>query len=216
MTIEELEARVKHLENQLARVNDIEEIKKLQRAYGYYLEHWMAEDVIDLFSDSPEVIVIVRVGTFKGKESIKRFFRHGRDEELRITTNPEFLHQVMQLSPIIDVAPDGQTAEGRWYGFGANAFPKPGGKINAGWMDGIYENDYIKENGKWKILKLHWCMTFHADYTGGFVDPRKAVVENTMLMPDVSLVKPDEPSPNTVIPSGYMLPLHFKNPVTDK
>jgi hypothetical protein len=117
--VEELEPRIKVLEDQLMRVRDIEEIKILQRAYGYYLEHWMAEDVIDLFSDSPDVTVIVRAGQFRGKESVKGFFRHGRDVEIKITKDPEFLHQVMQLSPIIDVAPDGKTAKRRWYGFGA-------------------------------------------------------------------------------------------------
>jgi len=50
MTVEELEAKVKAMENELQRLKDIDEIKCLQRAYGYYLEHWMAEDVIDLFS----------------------------------------------------------------------------------------------------------------------------------------------------------------------
>jgi len=214
--VAELEARIKDLEDQFKRIQDIEEIKKLQRAYGYYLEHWMAEDVIDLFSDSPEVTVIVRAGEFRGKESVKRFFRHGRDVEIKITKDPEFLHQVMQLSPVIDVAPDGKTAKGRWYGFGANAFPRGGGKINAGWMNGIYENEYIKENGKWKILKLHWCMTFHASYRDGWIDPQKQVEVDTMAMPDFSALKADAPSDNTLYPSGYMCPLHFKNPVTGK
>jgi len=29
---------------------DIEAIKKLQRAYGYYLEHWQEDQIIDLWS----------------------------------------------------------------------------------------------------------------------------------------------------------------------
>jgi hypothetical protein len=46
MTIKELEARIKTLEEivksqavEIRALKDIEEIKKLQRAYGYYLEH---------------------------------------------------------------------------------------------------------------------------------------------------------------------------------
>ncbi len=212
--IKTLEARIKDMEGQLRTVQDIEEIKKLQRAYGYYLEHWRVEDIIDLFSKSPEVNVKVHAGEFCGQESIRRFFRHGQEEKAaKITHPPEFLHQVMQLSPIIDVAPDGKRAWGRWYGFGANAFPVSGG-IAPGWMDGVYENEYIKEDGKWKILKLGWYMFFHAPYTLSWVDPKKRV--DIQMEPDFSSLKPDGPSEDTFYPSGYQAPYHYKNPVTGK
>ena len=55
MNVEALEARVKELENQLRTVQDIQEIEKLQRIYGYYLEHWMAKEIVDLFADGPDV-----------------------------------------------------------------------------------------------------------------------------------------------------------------
>jgi hypothetical protein len=60
MKIEELEAKVKTLENKIRTLEDIEEIKKLQRAYGYYLEHWMAEDIIDCFADGPDTSLLVQ------------------------------------------------------------------------------------------------------------------------------------------------------------
>jgi hypothetical protein len=50
MTVEELEAEAKALRTKIRTLDDIEEIKKLQRAYGFYLEHWMAEDLIDLYA----------------------------------------------------------------------------------------------------------------------------------------------------------------------
>ena len=40
---EELEKKIERLEARLQELEDIEEIKKLQRAYGYYLEHRMAD-----------------------------------------------------------------------------------------------------------------------------------------------------------------------------
>lgn len=42
-----LAARVQTLE-------DIEAIKKLQRAYNYYIEHWQGNELIGLFSESPD------------------------------------------------------------------------------------------------------------------------------------------------------------------
>lgn len=214
MDVEKLEARIKYLEDKLKKVEDIEAIKKLQRAYGYYLEHWCVEDILSLFSQSPEVVVKVHAGEFRGPESIRRFFLHGRDVDPGTVKHPPtFLHQVMQLSPIIDVAPDGNRAWGRWYGFGANAFEVPGG-IAPGWMDGVYENEYIKEDGVWKFLKFYWYMFFHAPYTLSWVDPAKRV--DIQMEPDFSTLSPDGPSDDTFYPSGFQAPFHYPNPVTGK
>ena len=46
MDVEKLEAKIRELETQvknLQKLQDIEEIKKLQKAYGYYLINWMHE-----------------------------------------------------------------------------------------------------------------------------------------------------------------------------
>ena len=61
MTLKELEAKVQTLE-------DIEAINKLQRAYGYYLEHWDGQQLLDLFSNSPSV----SVETAKGCSQVRR------------------------------------------------------------------------------------------------------------------------------------------------
>jgi hypothetical protein len=218
MTIEELEAKVKTLENKLRTLEDIEAIKKLQRTYGFYLEHWMAEDLIDLFTEGSDTELLVAAGHYKGKESIRDFFHHGRKGvEMKYSENGEFLHQVMQLSGIVDIDPDGQTAKGRWYGFGANAFPQPGGGVNPGWMNGVYENQYIKQDGKWKIKKIHWCMTFHCPYTVGWVEPSKRVdVKMDRPYRQKSLLKPEGVPEETIYPSGFICPFHFGNPVSGR
>jgi hypothetical protein len=226
VTLKELEAKIKGLEEKIktmetleAKVRvleDIEEIKKLQRAYGFYLEHWMAEDLIDLFADGDDSELWIAAGKFRGKEAISRLFRYGNEEKFRISRK-EFLHQVMQLSGIVHVNPDGKTAKGRWYGFGANAFPVEGGKVSPGWMDGVYEVSYVKEGGKWKLKKVHWSMTFRAPWTESFVDPAKKdssrqdrpYQENPTLRP---MGAPEE----TLYPSGFVCPFHFPNPVSER
>jgi hypothetical protein len=93
-------------------LEDIKAIKKLQRAYGFYLEHWTVEDLIDLFAEGPDTELLMAVGYYKGKESIRDFFHHGRKGvERKYSENGEFLHQVMQLSGVVDVDPDGRTGE---------------------------------------------------------------------------------------------------------
>jgi hypothetical protein len=213
-TIEKLEARINELEIQVGTLRDVEAIKKLQRAYGYYLEHWRTADIVELFSKSPEVCVKANAGEFRGPESVKWYYYHGGDpEKEQVVPPPDFFYQVMQLSPIIDVAPDRQRAWGRWYGFGANAFPVKGG-VAPGWLDGVYENEYIKEDGKWKILKLHWFMYFDAPFALSWVKPEKRV--DMYNKPDFKLLKPDGPAEDTEYPSGFQAPYHYKNPVTGK
>jgi len=219
MTVEELEAKVKALENEVQRLKDIDEIKYLQRAYGYYLENWMAEDLIDLFVDSPDAALKVAAGQFFGKENIRHFFHHtDKDIVIEKSDNPEFRHQVMQLNGVVDVAPDGKTAQGRWYGFGANAFPNEGG-ISPNWMGGTYEVDYVKDNGKWKLKVVHWCMAFNAPYGGSWVPEsrRNDKKTDTPYQPDSPLMKFGQPpAENALYPSGYICPFHFKNPVSGR
>ena len=72
--LSEVEARLEVLEKQVRILQDIEQIKKLQRAYGYYLEHWMLQELLDCFSDSPDVVLDLYPGTYLGKEGVKRYY----------------------------------------------------------------------------------------------------------------------------------------------
>jgi len=50
----ESDMKLEELETKIQRLEDIEAIKKLQSAYGYYLEHWDGQQIVDLFSNSPD------------------------------------------------------------------------------------------------------------------------------------------------------------------
>jgi hypothetical protein len=228
MTMEEIEARIRALEDKnqvLERKNqalekkvqtleDIEAIKKLQRAYGYYIEHWMVEDLNDLFADGEDVSLLVAAGEYRGKEAIKRFGHHGKENVvMEKAENREFLHQVMQLCGVVHVDPDGKTAHGRWYGFGAHRLLAEGGGTMPGWMNGVYENDYVKQDGIWKLKKVHWCMTFHSPWS----DPTKRVMPRLDRPYERSeAMRPSGPPEETQWPSGYICPFHFKNPVSGR
>ena len=144
MNIEELEAKMSSMESELNTMKDKEEIKQLQRIYGYYLEHWMADEIVDLFAEGPDVFLHFPEGKYVGKETVKKYFKTMKAD------NPEFLHQLMQLSPVISINPDGKTAKGRFFCFGAIALPQNDGVFQV-WGSGTYENEYVKEDGKWKI-----------------------------------------------------------------
>jgi hypothetical protein len=208
----EMENRIKILEDQVKTLQtllDIEEIKKLQRAYGYYLEHWMAKEIIDLFADGEDVCLDFAwyEGTYKGKASVKRYY------EGRFKTEPELFHQLMQLCPIIDVSPDGINAKGRWYGWGAVAAPRGKG-VGQSIMNGIYENEYVKQNGKWKFKRIHWAMNYMIGPGPGLVAPERLAAAEpgfSMTWPEPD-IQPTHFNPR--YPSGYIFPFHYSHPIT--
>ncbi len=109
MSTERLEARVKELEERvrsLQRLQDIEDINRLQRAYGYYLVNWLHQELIDCFSTSPKTTLEWPQGTFIGSDAPRRFFGNINKKK-----DPEFLHQMMQISGIVDIDPDGNTGK---------------------------------------------------------------------------------------------------------
>jgi hypothetical protein len=211
MTVKELEAKINKLENQVRELKDIEEIKNLQRAYGYYLEHFMSDEVVDCFSDSPDTLLDIFIGKFKGKKGVRKFLEGMLTKEERMS--PELLHMVMQLSGIVHVEPDGNTAKGRWHGWGTIAMPRGGG-LEEFYIHGIYEMVYVKEDGVWKIMTCQFNRDLSFAPGQGWVKPERIAAR------DPKKIAPFYPDlPQNVDPSygtGYIVPFHFKHPVTGK
>ncbi|MBN1177317.1 MAG: nuclear transport factor 2 family protein [Dehalococcoidales bacterium] len=204
--LNELESEVEILKKQLQRLQDIEDIKRLQCAYGYYLEHWMADEIIDCFSNSPEVSATFVEGKYNGPEGIRRYFNPDR------AIPPEFLHMVMQVSPVITVDEDGKRARGRWYGYGT-ILSRPSIPLDPIYMAVIYEMDYISEDGVWKILTLRLNMHYAYTHGGpprGTPESEEPPAERPKLNPDVWAEY------DTGYPSGYIYPIHFPHPVTGR
>jgi len=214
MLTTDAETRISALENQVAKLTsllDIEEIKRLQRAYGYYLEHWMADEVIDCFADGPDTTLSLYEGTWLGKEGVRKYFSANNNP------SPDFLHQVMQVSPIITLEPGSQRGKGRWYSWGCVAAPMANG-IRQFFMGGIYESEYIKQDGVWKILKLKYSLHISADPLEGWVNPERIANRKTPQPRRSGGPQPDiaPGGMDSKYPSGYIFPFHFNHPVTGK
>ena len=168
----------------------------------------MSEEIIDLFANRPDISGTFVEGTYNGPEGIRRYF--GRMKE----TPPEFLHQVMQVSPIITLDPGGEKAWGRWYGYGTICARPANDNIDPVYMSVIYEMEYVKEDGVWKILKLAFQMHY------AYVPPKYPPAPPAAPAGDSERslqLNPDEFAEyDTQYPSGYIYPFHFKHPVTGK
>ena len=221
MASNELEAKVKtlmktieKLEARLQTAEDIEAVKKLQKAYSYYLEHWQEEELLGLWSHSPDITFEVNdTGQFKGWEDIKKAF-HFKDHYPAYgdaeKAPPEYLHILPSVVGIVDLDPDGKTAKGRWYGYFLGAMPREG-QTRPLIGCGIWENEYIKEQGIWKLKKVFFNEIISSPLDEGWV--KKPSILNPPLKHRRA------PGPDThflTYPSGYIFPYHYKNPVTGK
>jgi len=207
--IEALERQVRTQEKQLTVLQDIEAIKKLQKAYGYYVEHMMYQEIVDCFSDSPDVILDWLEGKYPGKEGVRKYF------EFMKAAPPDFMHQVMQIAGIVDIEPDGKKASGRWYAFGGIFIPREG-NVRRSFVSGIYENGYVKENGIWKILSIKWVIPYAVRIAEEWAMPED--VNRPYLAgqfrgpkPDIDIDRNDQR-----YVSGYIFPFHYNHPVTGK
>jgi len=218
---EELEVKVKALAERVKKLNarlveqeDIEAIKKLQYAYGYYLEHWQEEQIISLWSHSDDVSLEIHdTGLYKGYEAVANSFRfadHYTAFNGEKTAPPEYLHILMPSCGMVHLDPGGKTAKGRFYGFFLGALPR-GGKLRALIGCGIWENEYVKEDGIWKFKKLLWNDIISSPLDEGWV--KTPYIAN----PPAHNRPPSGPNTHAATyPSGYILPYHYKNPVTGK
>jgi hypothetical protein len=203
MNLEELEAKVTFLE-------DIQQIERLQRIYGYYVDYGEWDKVIDLFSDDTESVEVIDHGLYLGKAGVRRFFGGllGRSKREGVR-QPGILALVLQLQGVVDIDPDGKTAKGRWQAIELSGRPVTG-TPRPMWGLGVYENEYVKEDGKWKFKKLHYNQTFMTPYEDGWLKTPFAPPPG-----QEQAVPPDLPSTAFhPFPSGYHFPYHFKHPIT--
>jgi hypothetical protein len=168
----------------------------------------LCDEVVDLFADDA-TLEIGPSGVYAGKASIRRYLDSlsgGKQGPLEGVLFDHF-----QLQPMITVADDGLSAKGRWRLFLMTGTAGSGSGGN--WGEGTYENEYVKQDGVWKIRKLHWYATFVAPYEGGWLDTDARAVDDFAMGRGVM---PDRPPSEAYesYPGVYVPPFHYKNPVS--
>jgi hypothetical protein len=157
--LETLEALVARQQSQIDRLEDRGAIERLQYAYGYFLDNRMFDEVADLFTDDAPWIEIGQRGRYRGKHRIRTFLLEVLGKGRWGLLENEVINHV-QMQPVITVAFDGMTASARARAqVQGNSPPTTECFLLA---DGVYENEYVKEDGVWKIKGLGVAMTYYA------------------------------------------------------
>jgi ketosteroid isomerase-like protein len=141
MTLEELQKKVLALE-------DMEAIKELHRQYVFWLNSQEWDEMIDCFTEDA-IADIGRHGEHKGREEITKLFKVTMNNQLSNWNGGHFVTQ-----PVISV--NGDKATGHWFLhifiFLTQTQEGPSYK----WVQGRYDTEYIKVNGKWKFKVLRF------------------------------------------------------------
>jgi hypothetical protein len=196
-----LSNQVAALKLQAQATRDWTLIANLQATYGYYVDKMRWDDAADLFSQHATLEIAGR-GLFQGQDSIRTYL-HALG---KLEYGTLFNH--MQLQPVIHIDPTGSKAQARW-----RAFIQAGhlGK-EARWGEATYENEYVKEDGTWKISKLHGFITFYVEFDKGW---NKGAVALPQKLDNL-----DPDAPPTVkygaFPEVFVPPYHYDNPVTGR
>ena len=204
-----LSARIDALSAEVDRLEGARAVRKLQRAFGYYMDRGLWDEAADLFTDTGTVEIGMD-GVYVGKARILDYLqRLGGGHHGMVYGQ---LDEWLQLQPVVDVAADGLTAKGRWRDLGMiGKFGK-----SAAWRDGIYENDYVKEGGVWKIRALHLYVNFITPYEKGW--SRLQPVTGDWSSDVAKAFPPDRPPTANYkpFPDLQLPPFHYANPVTGK
>jgi len=215
-----LAARVDRLEHELGVQQDIHAIRRLQYAYGYFIDKTQYDEVIDLFAEDCEVWFLG--GIFRGRAGARRLYI----DRFRKTFTDDhngpvygWLLDHPQLQMIIDVAPDRASAQARGRSMmQAGLHETAPGRQRSWWEGGVYENEYVREDGVWKMKALRYYPFWHGSFADGWA---KTPID---FIPMLKTLYPDDPlGPDALIdpqprlwPATDTVPYHYAHPVTGK
>jgi hypothetical protein len=198
-----LQARVAAYRERVARLEDQDAVENLQATFGFYFDKGLWNDAADLFARNGS-FEYGQSGIYIGQDHIRRALLLFGPQRLA----QGYLNNHMMLQAVIIVAADGKTATGRWQGPMQLAEPGQDGV----WGVGVYEDEYVKEGGVWKLAKFHFYPSALTDYDKGWARSLLPMKGQSALFP------PDKP-PTVVyrsLPGNYIPPFSYKHPVTGK
>jgi hypothetical protein len=178
-----------------------------------------------MFSNHPDAYVEFLGSRYRGKAGIARLYQ-GRFQQFFVAgrNGPVhgFLLDHIMLQDIVDVDATGTHAWCRMRALmqaGTHQSIQeehPRGHCQW-WEGGLYENEYIKEDGVWKLFRYRYFPFWHADFERGWSHTRKNYV------PWPTKVYPEDPTgpdelieQNMLWPDTRVIPFHYPHPVTGR
>jgi len=155
--------RIERLSASVRNATAVRAVKRLQNALNHYREAGLWDEAAKLFTRD----AVAQVGGQRhfGPQAIAAMLQaQALVGTGRARLGEGDLNSHLVFSPVITVDQDGRIARGRWHELSLT------GRYNAeaNWANGIYENEYLQEDGVWKIRRLHYHPSFVGPYTPGW------------------------------------------------
>ena len=187
----------------VAALQDQTQVQNLQHAFGYYLDRKLWDDVADLFVAGGTLEMAGR-GAYVGRERIRKALEafHGPGPLKRGELSDHLL-----FGTVVTVSPDGLKAAARSVQLAqlgqTGEFAK--------WELGLFENQFVKEQGRWKLSAVRYFPRMSTDYDLGWArDAQPAPGVSSDFPPDRT------PVPFANFPRSEGVVPHFSNPVTGR
>jgi hypothetical protein len=149
------------------RTESVRAVKTLQSSYAQYAQFGLWNEVGALFARDGSFVfdgMVKPAQTANGPAAIAAFLRtrYGGGRE-GITADS--LSTLLIDSPVMNLSPDGNGAKARWQ---ALIFHGHGGEARI--EGGVFENDYVRERGVWKIATVRYFPQFDGPYEEGWIN----------------------------------------------
>src|SRR5437867_1027006 len=198
---EGLQQRWVELARSAKQLQDETDVLNMQHSYGYYFDQKMWDAIANLFAIDGTMELGQR-GVYAGRDRIRRALNMIGGERL----GDDDVNDHLQLATVVHIAPDGRTAKARGVELSVSGVKGRG----AQWEEGIFENEYVKQDGIWKIQSVHYYPRVITDYELGWAkDAKPAARPSTEFPPD----RPPTEAYGTY-PKMYYPRVHYTNPVT--
>jgi hypothetical protein len=187
-------ARVHRLAQNVERAESVRAVKRVQETYAQYSQFGLWSDMAALFADNAQLSY--GKDSAQGRQAIHAYFLASFGNGTQ-GLEPGGLHTQMVLRPLVNVSADGQTAKGRWWEFSMTG--QYG--VKAEWAAGIFENEYVRERGVWKISRMRYNPMFAGPYATGWrnVDEDQKIVPYHFTPDETGIPVPDLPPSTTAI-----------------
>ena len=149
------------------RTEGVRAVKNLQSSYAQYAQFGLWNEVGALFTRDGSFVfdgMIKQAETAKGPSAIAAFLRTrygGGYEGLKA----DGLSTMFIDAPVLNLSSDGNSAKSRWQ---AIFFHGQGGQARI--EGGVFENDYVREKGVWKIATARYFPQFDGPYEEGWIN----------------------------------------------
>ena len=186
--------RIEQLEKRAQAAEDYRDLVNLQGAYGYYVDKGLWDQAANLFAVDGTLEIAGR-GVYLGRERVRAYLGH----------LPAYghgtLYNHMQLQPVLHIDSEAGTAKGRWRTLMMVGMLGKEGR----WGEATYENEYVRETGRWRIARLHGIVNFYAEYDEGW---HRGGVQ---LLRSIEGLAPDRPPSldYEAYPEPVIAPFHY-------